>query len=169
MIDQDLEEIERLREAGNHEARCALALSVVSRYPNEARAHFAAACAQDRLGNDVEAIKHYEHTLRLGVPEKDKFDLTISFASSLRNIGREVESIALLSTALQEHPRSPAIMAFLSLALHGSGQSDAALALMLKAALTAASVHGMDGYERALAEYQEEMEAAARLSSPPNS
>lgn len=164
-IDRDLEEIERLRQGGDHETRRTLALSLVSRHPEDPRAHLAAAYAQDRLGNDLEAIKHYEQALHLGVPEKENFDLVVSFASTLRNVGRHEESAALLSRALRENPQSPALMAFMSLTLHSSGQADAALAMMLKAALTAAQVHGIDGYERALTEYHEELDAAARLKS----
>lgn len=123
----------------------------------EARAALAAAYAADRDGREREALGHYEAALALGVPGDEQRRFTIGYGSTLRNVGRADDAVAVLARALAADPEYPAFAAFLALALADAGHPRAALAAMLGGALDAARAGAFDGYERALADYQREL------------
>jgi tetratricopeptide (TPR) repeat protein len=121
----------------------------------------ACAYAHDRVGLEAEAIRYYERAWALGVPEPQRKGFIVGFGSTLRNVGRADEAVALFAEAVQAYPDYPPLHAFLSLALFSAGHPRAALATMLGVALDLAGKTGFDGYERALGEYHQELLAAA--------
>ena len=130
-------------------------------HPGDVEAQIACAYAHDRVGLEAEAVRYYERAWALGVPEPERRGFLVGFGSTLRNVGRADEAVALLAEAVQAYPDYPALHAFLSLALFSAGHPRAALATMLGVALDLAGPRGFDGYERALAEYHQELLAAA--------
>lgn len=158
-INDKLAEIKQLRDAKLHEEAHRLAVQLVNDAPNDVRARMLAAYTSDRLGMEHDSIVHYEIAWALGVPDGERVEFLLGYGSSLRNVGRNQEAVERLREALRERPESPALLAFLSLALLGSGNSAAAIATMLKSALLAARPGGFEGYERALGEYQQELDA----------
>jgi len=160
-----LEAIRALRTAGRHEEVLPLAKALVAAYPQDARAQYAAACAHDRLGFERDAIRYYDEVFRLGVPADVRRGFYVGYGSTLRNVGRLDDAIAILGQAIADDPGYPAYGAFLALALGAAGHPRAALAAMLGCALDAARPDAFDGYERALTEYHREL-LETPLSSP---
>lgn len=161
-IDDELAAIAALRAAGNLSAAHQASLALVRTYPDDVRAVMAAAGACDRLGLEHDAVVHYDRAWQLGVPAAELADFVICYGSTLRNVGRLEEAVALLGEAAAARPDSAATRAFLALALHSSGHATLALATMLEAALAAAAQpDGFGRYARALGEYQAELVAAA--------
>lgn len=119
--------------------------------------HIAAAYALDRMGDERAAALHYDAAWALGVPTEQERGFLVGYGSTLRNVGRVDEAIALLGEALRKYPDYPPLTAFLALALLSGGQWHASLATMIDAALAAARPGAFDGYERALSEYQREL------------
>lgn len=117
----------------------------------------AAAYAHDRAGREREAIRHYERAWQLGVPADQRRKFLVGYGSTLRNVGRSEEAVALLAEAAAADPDYPAYTAFLALALMSAGHPGAALATMLGCALDAARPGVWDGYDRALGEYQKQL------------
>lgn len=115
----------------------------------------AAAYAHDRAGREREAIKHYDLAYQLGIPAEQRRRFLVGYGSTLRNVGRAEEAIALLAEAHAADPGYPAYGAFLALALMDGGHPRAALAAMLGCALDAVPPGLWDGYDRALAAYQQ--------------
>jgi predicted Zn-dependent protease len=115
------------------------------------------AYALDRVGDERGAIKHYDAAYKLGVPEDKRKRFLVGYASTLRNVGRAEEAVAILAQAIVDYPDYPAFSAFLALALADAGHPKAALATMLGCALDASRPDAFDGYERALAEYHHEL------------
>lgn len=113
----------------------------------------AAAYAHDREGDEHGAIRYYDAAYRLGVPEDRRKRFLVGYGSTLRNVGRAEEAVAILAQAVADYPDYPAFAAFLALALAEAGHPKAALATMLGCALDAARPGVFDGYERALGEY----------------
>lgn len=70
------------------------------------------------------------------------------------------DAVAILAEAVAAYPDYPALQAFLSLALFSAGHPRAALAAMLGVVLDVAP-EKLDGYDRALTEYHQELLAAA--------
>ena len=129
--------------------------------PDDVAAQIAAAYACDRVGREDEAIRYYERAFALGVPEEQRKGFLVGFGSTLRNVGRADEAVAVLADAVAAYPDYPALQPFLALALFSAGHPRAALAAMLGVALDVARPGAFDGYERALTEYHQELLTAS--------
>ena len=120
--------------------------------------HIAAAYANDRAGDEAAAIGHYDAAWRLGLPSGERKRFQLGYGSTLRNVGRIAESVAILQSASAEFPGDRALVAFLALALHAAGRPAEAMALLLDVALSLAD-HAPDlaVYSRALGEYRDHL------------
>ena len=79
--------------------------------------HAAAAYALDREGREAEAVVHYDAAAALGGPSEDRAGFSLGHGSTLRNVGRLDDSLAVLHKAVAEFPGDQAIRVFLALAL----------------------------------------------------
>lgn len=157
MITRELAQIEELMSSGMHEEAYSKALALTKSVPDSPHACVAAAYASDRLGYEEESVIHYERALELGLPDNvDQCDFFIGYGSSLRNTGRENESLAILRKATIINPKHAALHAFLALALYSCEMYQDAMGTMLYAALLASRDNGFEGYSRALREYCDE-------------
>jgi tetratricopeptide (TPR) repeat protein len=133
------------------------ALARAAEAPADVSARIAAAYACDRVGREAEAILHYDAAWALGIPPEARRRFLVGYGSTLRNVGRVEDSIAILGEAVAADPDYAPLKVFLGLALHSAAQHHAAVAALLEAVL---DLHGgarLDGFERAIAEYQREL------------
>ncbi|MBI5838846.1 MAG: tetratricopeptide repeat protein [Chloroflexi bacterium] len=117
---------------------------------DSAVAVFERAASLDSTSHSDLAVPLYRQALELGLHGERRRRAVIQMASSLRNIGKASESVALL-TAEREAESSDlddAVCAFLALALVDTGREREAVSL----ALAALSRH-MTRYQRSLANY----------------
>ncbi len=133
---------------------------------DDVRAAMQQAYARDRAGDERGAIAHYDRAYQLGVPEAERKRFLVGYGSTLRNVGRVDDAVAVLADAVRTYPDYPALQAFLALALSSAGQVDAALATMLGVVLDIARDDALDGYERALGEYHDEL--LTKIVPPPH-
>jgi Tfp pilus assembly protein PilF len=122
-------------------------------HPGDAAAQRAAAFACDRDGFEAEAAVFYDAAYELGARDAE---LLIGYGSTLKNVGRLDESLAILGTAETEPSVARAARAFRALTLHRAGRSDAAVAVLVRL------VAELDGprYRGALESYAAELEGA---------
>src|SRR5262245_65876280 len=125
--------------------------------PSDVDARIAAAYACDRDGREREAVGHYDAAHALGVPADSRRRFLVGYGSTLRNVGRLEESVAILGEALAADPDYAPFKIFLGLALHSSGHHAAAVATLLDALLDLDGGGSLDGFERAVGEYQKEL------------
>ncbi|WP_260981314.1 tetratricopeptide repeat protein [Curtobacterium pusillum] len=92
--------------------------------------------ALDSAGHEAEADQQYAAATAAGLAEVDPAraaQLAVQHASTLRNLGRVDEAIAMLRDA-PEHPSTGAApRVFLALALHSAGRVDEALRVAIEA------------------------------------
>ena len=100
---------------------------------NHAIGLFERACAQDSTGHETEAEPLYRQALETGLTGIRRRRATIQLASTLRNLGRADEGIALLSAerAQSSDEFDDAVVAFLALCLVDAGRAHEAAALSL--------------------------------------
>jgi tetratricopeptide (TPR) repeat protein len=122
-----------------------------------AAAEIAAAYACDRRGDERAAIRHYDRAWSLGVPDDERRHFLVGYGSTLRNVGRAEEAVAILGEAALADPDYAPLRAFLALALLSAGHPRAAVATLLGVALDTARDGALDGYQRALGEYFREL------------
>lgn len=113
-------------------------------------AAFERASAFDSTGLSDEAVPLYRQALDAGLTGERRRRAVIQLASSLRNLGRPEESVALLTDELDAEPGAldDAVRAFLALALVDTGREREAVSL----ALGALAPH-LPRYQRSLANY----------------
>jgi hypothetical protein len=112
--------------------------------------HFERAAAYDSTGHSDLAVPLYESALAAGLTGLRRRRAVIQLASSLRNLGRSEQSLALLSTELDagSDELDDALRGFLALALCDAGREREAAAI----ALRALAPH-LPRYQRSLANY----------------
>jgi tetratricopeptide (TPR) repeat protein len=121
---------------------------------DSAVAAFERAASLDSTGHSDLAVPLYRQALELGLEGERRRRAVIQMASSLRNLGRAPESIALLTAERDagSDDLDDAVNAFLALALVDTGREREAVSL----ALTALSRH-LPRYQRSLANYAQEI------------
>src|SRR6185503_16860173 len=83
---------------------------------DDVRALLDAAYAHDRAGDERGAIKFYDAAYRAGVPDGERRKFLVGYGSTLRNVGRADDAVAILAQAVADDPAYPAFAAFLALA-----------------------------------------------------
>jgi hypothetical protein len=123
---------------------------VAERPADDPAAIFEHAAALDSTGHSDLAIPLYRQALDLGLSGLRRRRATIQLASSLRNLDRSPESVALLTPELdaESDELDDAVRAFLALALADTGREREALSL----ALTALAPH-LPRYQRSVTNY----------------
>jgi tetratricopeptide (TPR) repeat protein len=118
--------------------------------PGSAAAAFERACALDSTGRSDLAVPLYQEALARGVTGERRRRAVIQMSSSLRNLGRSQESVALLTAELEagSDPLDDAVRGFLALALTDVGREREAVAI----AVGALATH-LPRYQRSLANY----------------
>ena len=121
---------------------------------------FERACARDSTGHSDLAVPLYDAALNAGLAGERRRRTIIQMASSLRNLGKPEEAVAMLTAELDAgtDALSGAVQAFLALALADTGREREAVAV----ALTALSEY-LPRYNRSLARY-----AQALTTKPEN-
>ncbi len=119
---------------------------------------FELGAAYDSTGSPLDAVQLYQTARSAGLTGIRRRRATVQMASSLRNLGRPEEAVALL---LEERKQPPdeleqAVAAFLALALADLGREREALAISLRA-LSAY----LPRYNRSLARYADALLDAA--------
>ncbi|WP_309709252.1 tetratricopeptide repeat protein [Pseudolysinimonas sp.] len=129
--------------------------SLVAERPDDAVAIFELAGVRDFVGREAEAEPLYRRALELGLDEPQHGQAVIQLASTVRNLGRPDETLALLRDEFAEHPEHPladAATAFAALALADTGAEREALV----AALRALAPH-LRAYGRAVTAYADDL------------
>lgn len=122
--------------------------------------HMRLAYAHDREGREAEAVVCYDAAWRLGgpPPEDDRAGFLLGYGSTLRNVRRLDESLAVLDRAIAEFPDDQALRCFRALTLHSLGRHAEALALMLEVAVALRDASPQVArYTRAILSYRDEL------------
>ncbi|MGZ0149023.1 tetratricopeptide repeat protein [Kribbella sp. WER1] len=84
----------------------------------------------DTAGQEETAVGYYERALP-GLSGETRRKCLVQYGSTLRNLGRFDESLALFKKACAEYPESDSLRVFKALTLHAGGHQDKALATLL--------------------------------------
>ncbi|UOV99938.1 tetratricopeptide repeat protein [Agrococcus sp. SCSIO52902] len=123
-------------EAVDDEARIAAMRALAAEAPELSAGLFELAGAHDAAGRERQADALYRAAVEEGLPEADparEAQRVVQHASTLRNLGRLDEAIALLEGAAPHPSTGAGREAFLALALHSAGRHDEALRVALEA------------------------------------
>ncbi|MCC2307057.1 tetratricopeptide repeat protein [Cellulomonas chengniuliangii] len=115
---------------------------------SDGRAAFELASMYDSMGFEAEAGAEYERALELGLDEARHARLAVQYGSTLRNLGRLNEAIAILRAAPTHESTGSAPRVVLALALHSAGRKDEALRVAIEA-----QIEVLPRYQRSMRDY----------------
>lgn len=115
---------------------------------SDGRAAFELAGIYDSMGFEAEAGAEYERALERGLDAARHAQLAVQYGSTLRNLGRLDEAIAVLSAAPTHPTTGSAPRVVLALALHSAGRKDEALRVAIEAQIDA-----LPRYQRSMRAY----------------
>jgi tetratricopeptide (TPR) repeat protein len=95
---------------------------VAERPADDPEAAFEAACVRDSVGMEADAAVHYQRALDLGLVGYNRGRTFIQYASTLRNLGRYEEGLALLDKLEPDNELADAASATRALILVSMGR-----------------------------------------------
>ena len=121
--------------------------------------HLERAFALDNGGDEHGAVVEYERALEAGVPDELLAKALLGYGSTLRNVGRNDDSVRVLSEAVERFPEHQALPVFLAFSLWTAGRRGEALAVVAR------RLGDGSGYERSISSYADEIAAESRSPS----
>jgi tetratricopeptide (TPR) repeat protein len=112
----------------------------------------------DSAGRADEAIRYYERALELGLPQGLVPRALVQLGSSLRNVGRNDEALALWDDAIARFPGDAALRLFRAFSLATAGRDREALVDVLDLARTRIDAPEIHRYARSLESYTRDLE-----------
>ena len=137
---------------------------LLGRYPGNPYVLYEVGGAYDTAGREEEAVTYYEQAFAAGLEGDAVRRCLIQYGSTLRNLDRFEESVAVLERARREFPGSDSVRLFLALSLHAAGRGDRAVGELLELAAERIDSADVRRYEAALrgnAEYLLELDRAS--------
>ena len=84
--------------------------------------HLERAYALDSAGDEHGAIVEYERALEAGIPDDMLAKTLLGYGSTLRNVGRNDDSVRVLEDAVRRFPEHQALPVFLAFSLWTAGR-----------------------------------------------
>jgi len=119
-------------------------------HPNDPRVLYELAGAYDTAGEEATALGFYERAMASGLAGDIRRRCYLQYGSTLRNLGRIDESVAVFARARAEFPESVALGAFEALTFHAAGRPNTALASLLELLADHVDAPELDRYKPAL-------------------
>jgi catechol 2,3-dioxygenase-like lactoylglutathione lyase family enzyme len=129
----------------------------------DARREYEIGSEHDSAGREAEAIPHYERALELGLTDELVPGALLQLGSSLRNVGRVRDALAVLDGGVARFPDHVALRLFRAFALSSDGRDRDALVDVLDLARTRIDVPEVQRYARSLENYTRDL-AQPRLA-----
>lgn len=126
-----LAEIFATRDRANMQPTIDAFLAVLAEHPDEPEVLYEVGGAYDTAGEEQTAAGYYERAMAAGLDGDAMRRCLLQYGSTLRNLGRLDESLAVLERARAEFPESDSLKVWHATSLHEAGRHDAAFALML--------------------------------------
>ncbi|MFF0266800.1 tetratricopeptide repeat protein [Kribbella sp. NPDC004536] len=103
----------------------------------------------DTAGQEETAVGYYERALP-GLSGETRRKCLLQYGSTLRNLDRFDESLAIFKQACAEYPESDSLRVFKALTLHAAGHQDKALATLLLVIADKVDTADIKRYEAAI-------------------
>lgn len=123
---------------------------VERRHPGNARVLYELAGAYDTTGEEGTAAVLYERALAAGLDGDVLRRCWLQYGSTLRNLGRTEESLAVFARARAEFPDAVSLGVFEALTLHAAGRAGSALGSLLLLLAENVSSADLDRYKPAI-------------------
>ncbi|MEO7422535.1 MAG: tetratricopeptide repeat protein [Ornithinibacter sp.] len=151
------EEIAALWAIEDEHERVEVARGLYAARPGDARIAYEFAGTQDTAGDAEAAVPLYLEALDTGLREPLRHRAQLQLASSLRNLGRLKEAVAVIDEVTARHPESLGAAAFRALVHHDAGDPSGALRGLLAVVAATSNDADVARYRRSLTEYGDQL------------
>ncbi|WP_031421907.1 tetratricopeptide repeat protein [Exiguobacterium sp. NG55] len=143
----------RLREEGQLEQAKQLFLSLLGKDEKNPRLHAYCAWCYDSLGEERQAVPHYERAIRLGLTGEELAESYLGLGSTYRALGRYVEAEQLFKEAIEQFPNHGALKVFQAMTHYNVGRHKEAMGTLLELLASPKADESIARYRRAIAFY----------------
>jgi tetratricopeptide (TPR) repeat protein len=158
MNDLTKQEIAALRASGQHEKAFALVRDLVTANPNDASLQYEAACLNDFLGHEHDAVPYYVAALAGKLSTPDRLGAFLGLGSTFRTIGQYQRAEEILLQGLAEFPEAMELKVFLAMSQHNLGKSKTAIETLLLLLAKTSNDPAIQMYRRAIELYSQDIE-----------
>jgi len=162
-LDEELDRIFAARDRDHMQPTIDAVEGVLREHPDSVRAVYEVGGAHDSAGNEQTAVGFYERALTLGLAGDLRRRCLLQYGSTLRNLDRLDDSLAVFDDAIAEYADSTSLLVFRALTLHAAHRVDEGFALLLDLIAGELASPEIDRYAAALrgnAEYIRGLAAA---------
>ncbi|MGH1550243.1 tetratricopeptide repeat protein [Leifsonia poae] len=124
--------------------------AVLAEHPDDPHVLYEVGGAYDTAGEEDTAAGYYERALEAGLEGDTLRRCLLQYGSTLRNLDRFDDSLAVLDRALTLFPESESVRVWHALSLHAAGRSDAAVAELMEVAADNIRTPDLLRYEAAI-------------------
>jgi tetratricopeptide (TPR) repeat protein len=160
-LDEAIQRGIALKDRSNMAPSIAYFRELLGQYPGNGPVLYEVAGAYDTAGDEEVAAGYYEQAFAAGLEGDVRRRALLQYGSTLRNLDRFDESLAVLTRAREEFPDSPSLRVFVALTLHAAGRHDRATAEFLALSLDTIASPDLQRYApglRGLVEYLAELD-----------
>ncbi|WP_074035405.1 tetratricopeptide repeat protein [Exiguobacterium profundum] len=143
----------RLREDGQLEQAKQLFLSLLRKDEKNPRLHAYCAWCYDSLGEERQAVPHYERAIRLGLTGEELAESYLGLGSTYRALGRYAEAEQLFKEAIEQFPNHGALKVFQAMTHYNVGRHEEATGTLLELLASPKADESIARYRRAIAFY----------------
>lgn len=143
----------RLREEGQLEQAKQLFLSLLGKDEKNPRLHAYCAWCYDSLGEERQAVPHYERAIRLGLTGEELAESYLGLGSTYRALGRYTEAEQLFEEAIEQFPNHGALKVFQAMTHYNVGRHEEATGTLLELLASPKPDESIARYRRAIAFY----------------
>ncbi len=161
-VHAELDAIFAARDRDDMAPTIAAVAAIHTEHPDDPRVLYELAGAYDTAGEEVTAVGLYQRALDAGLSGDIRRRCLLQFGSTLRNLDRFDESIAVFAQARSEFPDAVSLVAFEAITLHAAGHVHAALGTLLDLVADHIDTPELERYKPALrgnAAYLRELDA----------
>ncbi|MBR2680929.1 MAG: tetratricopeptide repeat protein [Exiguobacterium sp.] len=151
--DHDFDRAVRLREEGQLEQAKQLFLSLLRKDEKNPRLHAYCAWCYDSLGEERQAVPHYERAIRLGLTGEELAESYLGLGSTYRALGRYAEAEQLFEEAIEQFPNHGALKVFQAMTHYNVGRHEEATGTLLELLASPKPDESIARYRRAIAFY----------------
>ncbi len=147
-----------LRQEGDVKKSNQLLVELADFHPHDAYIQYQTAWSFDILGEEANAVPHYEQAIKLGLDEENLQGAIIGLGSTYRTLGRYEESRELLKNGLSHFPQNGAMKVFYAMTLYNLQDHSQAMNVLLKTIADQTVDKEIQSYKKAIEFYAEHLD-----------
>ncbi len=157
-MDKQLEQVLTLRENGQLKEANQLMVALVKEEPENAYYQFQCAWTYDSLGQEKEAVSHYEKAIQLGLEPAILVDAYLGLGSKYRTLGLYEQAKRTLEQAMHKFPEAEHVKVFYAMTLYNLGEHAKSMEILLNTLVITTNHQGIKDYKKAIHYYSDKLD-----------